>query len=640
MNVIHRRGWDIPEHQATPESVFLNRRALLGAGAEPRRRGARARHRATRSASPTFRTRPRISIRPSATRNTGSTAARSRRKRSTATTIISTNSAASKNVTKAAQALKIRPWMVKIDGMVEKPFEIAIDDLIRKMPLEERLYRHRCVEAWSMTIPWSGFQMSHLMALAKPTSSAKYVVMQTFQDNSAPGFRQSWYPWPYTEGLTIEEANNELTFLVTGMYGKPALKQMGAPLRLAVPWKYGFKSVKSIVRFEFTDKRPKTFWEGLQAAEYGFWANVNPGGAASALEPGHGRRHRHQGAPADREVQRLRRVRRRSLQGHGEDGTALGVDAPTPILRRSVINLKARRANSAPRRAFDSLSRPAEGCGRRRAGHVGAGDDRRRQTGIGCRRQALSARRARGGGRQGRAVVQRRSLRRLGHLEAGAGRARVVGGKERHRAGRGEARRAAALSRQGAVRRRQLLRPHGRDGLSRREEGDAAAVLLLQAAAQCGGRAGRDRHDAARHQEIRLGDRARGGDRQDRALRLGRERAVAHCRLHGRDRSVGARFQPGAGPVLQIRLGGRKGDRHRVPAGAVDRAGGSARRRAERRAQAFGQRRGEAGFQHQPDDLFGRRADRARLRADDARSGRRGAHRNAGRRRRAEGHVP
>ena len=127
-----------------------------------------------------------------------------------------------------------------------------------------------------MAIPWSGFPMSELVKLAQPTSSAKYVVMQTFQDNAAPGFRQSWYPWPYTEGLTIEEANNELTFLVTGMYGKPALKQMGSPLRLAVPWKYGFKSIKSIVRFSFTDQRPKTFWEGLQAAEYGFWANVNP----------------------------------------------------------------------------------------------------------------------------------------------------------------------------------------------------------------------------------------------------------------------------------------------------------------------------------------------------------------------------
>ena len=182
----------------------------------------------------------------------------------------------SKDIAKAAQALKIRPWMVKIDGMVEKPFEIGVDELIRQMPLEERFYRHRCVEAWSMTIPWSGFQMSELLKLAKPLSSAKYVVMQTVQDKAYPGFRQSWYPWPYTEGLTIAEANNELTFLVTGMYGKPALKQMGAPLRLAVPWKYGFKSIKSIVRFEFTDKQPKTFWEGLQSAEYGFWANVNP----------------------------------------------------------------------------------------------------------------------------------------------------------------------------------------------------------------------------------------------------------------------------------------------------------------------------------------------------------------------------
>ena len=127
-----------------------------------------------------------------------------------------------------------------------------------------------------MTIPWTGFPLAKLVELAKPLASAKYVTMQTFQDKDAPGFRQSWYPWPYTEGLTIEEANNELAFLVTGMYGKPALKQMGAPLRLAVPWKYGFKSIKSIVRFSFTDQRPKSYWEGLQAAEYGFWANVNP----------------------------------------------------------------------------------------------------------------------------------------------------------------------------------------------------------------------------------------------------------------------------------------------------------------------------------------------------------------------------
>ena len=269
-----RRGWEIPERLATPEHLFFNRRAFLGAVA-----GA-----AAAGVAPSIALAQRITDQPDPSIDLYPAKKNEKYTLDRPVTDEKINGnynnfyefGSSKNVTKAAQGLKIRPWMVKIEGMVEKPFEIAIDDLIRKMPLEERLYRHRCVEAWSMTIPWSGFQMSHLMALAKPTSSAKYVVMQTFQDNSAPGFRQSWYPWPYTEGLTIEEANNELTFLVTGMYGKPAVKQMGAPLRLAVPWKYGFKSVKSIVRFNFTDQRPKTFWEGLQAAEYGFWANVNP----------------------------------------------------------------------------------------------------------------------------------------------------------------------------------------------------------------------------------------------------------------------------------------------------------------------------------------------------------------------------
>ena len=182
-----------------------------------------------------------------------------------------------KTIAKAAQALKLRPWTVKIDGMVEKEREIGIDDLIRQMPLEERLYRHRCVEAWSMAIPWTGFPLARLVALAKPTSGAKYLRMETFLDPStAPGQRQTWYPWPYVEGLTLEEAGNELAFLATGAYGKPMPKQHGAPLRLAVPWKYGFKSIKSIVRFTFTDQRPKSYWEALQASEYGFWANVNP----------------------------------------------------------------------------------------------------------------------------------------------------------------------------------------------------------------------------------------------------------------------------------------------------------------------------------------------------------------------------
>ena len=177
----------------------------------------------------------------------------------------------------AAQALPIRPWEVSFEGDVEKPFKIGIDELIRKMPLEERLYRHRCVEAWSMTVPWSGFAMKDLVELAKPLSRAKYVRMETFKNpDVARGQKAAWYPWPYVEGLTIEEATNELAFMVTGAYGKPMAKQFGAPLRLAVPWKYGFKPIKSIVRFTFTDERPKSFWELVQGSEYGFWANVNP----------------------------------------------------------------------------------------------------------------------------------------------------------------------------------------------------------------------------------------------------------------------------------------------------------------------------------------------------------------------------
>ena len=128
-----------------------------------------------------------------------------------------------------------------------------------------------------MAVPWSGFPLSTLVELARPLGSARYLRMETFTSaEMAPGQRQSWYPWPYIEGLTMAEATNELAFIATGLYGKPMPRQNGAPLRLAVPWKYGFKSVKSIVRFTFTDERPVTFWEAIQASEYGFWANVNP----------------------------------------------------------------------------------------------------------------------------------------------------------------------------------------------------------------------------------------------------------------------------------------------------------------------------------------------------------------------------
>ena len=265
-----RRGWEIPESEATPEAVFMNRRALMAGGL-----GMAG---ASLIGAPAFAAAdPTADLYP-AKRNEAYKLDRE----ITAEKFSGDYNnyyefGMSKSITAAAEKLKIRPWTVKIDGLVEKPLELAIDDIIRANPLEERLYRLRCVEAWSMAVPWTGFPMKALLAMAKPTSDAKYVVMQTFKDASqAPGQKQFWYPWPYTEGLTMAEANNDLAFMVTGIYGKPLPNQFGAPLRLAVPWKYGFKSVKAINKITFSAERPKTFWEGLQPAEYGFWANVNP----------------------------------------------------------------------------------------------------------------------------------------------------------------------------------------------------------------------------------------------------------------------------------------------------------------------------------------------------------------------------
>ena len=168
--------------------------------------------------------------------------------------------------------------MVTIDGMVDTEMRLDAAELVAKMGgQEERLYRHRCVEAWAMAVPWTGIQMSKLVELAQPTSGAKYIRMETFHDpDIALGQRQSWYPWPYVEGVSIEEAMNELAFIGTGLYGKGLEKQNGAPLRCVLPWKYGFKGIKSIVKFTFTDERPVSFWEQLNPKEYGFWANVNP----------------------------------------------------------------------------------------------------------------------------------------------------------------------------------------------------------------------------------------------------------------------------------------------------------------------------------------------------------------------------
>jgi len=278
MLVRRKRGWELPESAATPENVYLNRRRLMGAA------GSAALALAGSLVLPRFglaqqgeQSRPTADLYP-VPRNLAYRVERALTSEELATTYNNFYEFGShKEIWRAAQALPIRPWTVTFDGMVEEERTVDVDTLIRAMSLEERVYRLRCVEAWAIAIPWSGFPMRALVDYARPLSGARYVRMETFQDpDVAPGQRQFWYPWPYVEGLTMAEARNDLAFMVTGLYGKPLPKQNGAPLRLAVPWKYGFKSTKSIVRFTFTDERPVSFWEEIAGNEYGFWANVNP----------------------------------------------------------------------------------------------------------------------------------------------------------------------------------------------------------------------------------------------------------------------------------------------------------------------------------------------------------------------------
>ena len=270
------RGWELPESAATPEHVYLNRRAFMGAvAAGPAVAAASAI--LSPAAALAQEDDPTADLYP-VPRNERYRVERELTDEEVATTYNNFYEFGShKEIWRAAQDLPIRPWTVTFDGMVEEEQTVDIDTLIRAMPLEERVYRHRCVEAWAMTVPWSGFEMSHMVDFARPLSSARYIRMETFQDpDIASGQRQFWYPWPYIEGVTMAEAMNELSFMVTGLYGRPVPRQNGAPLRLVLPWKYGFKSIKSVVRFTFTDERPVSFWEELQASEYGFWANVNP----------------------------------------------------------------------------------------------------------------------------------------------------------------------------------------------------------------------------------------------------------------------------------------------------------------------------------------------------------------------------
>jgi len=288
MLIKRKRDWELPESAATPEGRHLDRRRLLAgmglgglilAAPELLRRGGLS--------DPGVIHAPMPSVGPAQAGSTaGYPAPRNARyavdgpesREADATSYNNFYEFGShKQIARAAQSLRVRPWEIRMDGLVEEALTIDFDALLARMPLEERVYRHRCVEAWSMVVPWTGFPMKALIDLARPLSGAKYVAMETFTDlATAPGQRQGWYPWPYVDGLTIAEATNELAFIATGIYGKPLPKQNGAPLRLVTPWKYGFKSIKSIVRLRFTEQRPRTFWSVIQPAEYGFWANVNP----------------------------------------------------------------------------------------------------------------------------------------------------------------------------------------------------------------------------------------------------------------------------------------------------------------------------------------------------------------------------
>lgn len=172
---------------------------------------------------------------------------------------------------------KSRPWSVEVSGLVSNPKTFAIEDLLKMFPQEDRIYRLRCVEAWSMVIPWQGFTLASLLKVVEPTSAAQYIKFTTLMDTSQfQGEGDPFYPWPYTEGLRLDEAMNDLTILATGLYGNPLPAQDGAPIRLIVPWKYGFKGIKAIVKIELVDTQPETFWSTVAPDEYGFYANVNP----------------------------------------------------------------------------------------------------------------------------------------------------------------------------------------------------------------------------------------------------------------------------------------------------------------------------------------------------------------------------
>jgi sulfoxide reductase catalytic subunit YedY len=267
-----RKGGEIPSSEITSEQDYLNRRAflraagLLGAGiaAAPGLLAACARGDAAAADSAVAEPTPGQLV-PTSFKD-----------------VTSYNNyyefgTGKEDPSENAGGFRTKPWTVRVDGLVKKPADYALEDLVKPAKLEDRIYRHRCVEAWSMVIPWQGFALRDLIARVEPLPGAKFVEFTTKLDPAQmPGQKGDVLPWPYIEALRLDEAMHPLTFLATGLYGRPLPNQNGAPLRTVIPWKYGFKGTKAIVRIRFTDSQPTTTWNAVAPNEYGFYANVNP----------------------------------------------------------------------------------------------------------------------------------------------------------------------------------------------------------------------------------------------------------------------------------------------------------------------------------------------------------------------------
>jgi sulfoxide reductase catalytic subunit YedY len=260
MLIRQRRPWDIPERELTPESACWNRREILAAAGFFGAAGLLA------AAAPR---NPKYTLDRPITDEAAATGFNN---------YYEFDAESKERVRLLTDKFVTTPWKIEVKGLVNKPQTFDLDDLLKKMKIEERTYRFRCVEAWSMAVPWMGFPLADLIKLVDPKPEAKFVRFQTtYRPDQMPGIKKyNWYPWPYFEGVRIDEALNELAFVATGLYGKPLPKQNGAPFRMVFPWKYGYKGAKSVEKIEFVAKQPETFWNRLQPQEYGFYSNVNP----------------------------------------------------------------------------------------------------------------------------------------------------------------------------------------------------------------------------------------------------------------------------------------------------------------------------------------------------------------------------